>query len=311
MPAMVDSWRSIGAGDGSRHGIGAGARQGRGHGDGRKIDLGKRRNRQQPEAEHAERDDRRRHAASSSPGGGYKAPRASSIRPRPCASRGSTGVPSDNSNWPSMTTSSPPDSPSAMTDMPLKGTADLYRLHVRLAVLARRTRSCRSGCAALPTVGTRHRILGPNDELGVDQNARPQRFVVVVHDAAHGDHAGGGIHGIFDHRDLAVFRLLVTGDGRDHLGLSGRHRLAQIDQYALRNGEGDIDRRHLVDDRERRGIGGADEIADLHIGGADPSGERRADDGVALLDLQIVQCRLIGLDGADQNIGLGLGIVDD
>ena len=32
--------------------------------------------------------------------------------------------------------------------------------------------------------------------------------------------------------------------------------------------------------------------------------------GIALLDLQIVQCRLIGLDGADQNIGLGLGIVE-
>ncbi len=34
--------------------------------------------------------------------------------------RGWTGVPSDNSNWPSMMTSSPPDSPVAMTDMPWK-----------------------------------------------------------------------------------------------------------------------------------------------------------------------------------------------
>ncbi len=58
------------------------------------------------------------------------------------------------------------------------------------------------------------------------------------------------------------------------------------------------------------GIGGADEIADFHIGGADPSRERRADAGVALLDLQIVQRGLIGLDGADQDIGLGLGVVD-
>ena len=52
-------------GDGSRHGIGARARQGRRHGDGGKIDLGKRGDRQQAEAEHAERDDRSRHAASS------------------------------------------------------------------------------------------------------------------------------------------------------------------------------------------------------------------------------------------------------
>ena len=58
------------------------------------------------------------------------------------------------------------------------------------------------------------------------------------------------------------------------------------------------------------GIGRTHEIADLHIGGADPSRKWRADDGVALLDLQIVQRGLIGLDGADQNIGLGLGIIE-
>ncbi len=38
--------------------------------------------------------------------------------------------------------------------------------------------------------------------------------------------------------------VAVTGDG-----LVG-HRLAQIDQHALRHGEGHIDRRHLVDDRQ-------------------------------------------------------------
>ena len=32
--------------------------------------------------------------------------------------RGSTRVPSDSSNWPSTTTSSPPDSPSVITDCP-------------------------------------------------------------------------------------------------------------------------------------------------------------------------------------------------
>ena len=34
--------------------------------------------------------------------------------------RGAIGVPSDNSNCPSVTTSSPPDSPLAMTDLPWK-----------------------------------------------------------------------------------------------------------------------------------------------------------------------------------------------
>jgi hypothetical protein len=32
--------------------------------------------------------------------------------------RGATGVPSDNSNWPSTMTSSPPDSPLSMTEIP-------------------------------------------------------------------------------------------------------------------------------------------------------------------------------------------------
>ena len=86
--------------------------------------------------------------------------------------------------------------------------------------------------------------------------------------------------------------------------------LAQIDQHALRNREGDIDRRHLVDDGERRRIRRAHEIADLHIGHADPAGKRRADHGVALLDLQIVERSLIGLDGAGQDVGLRPGIID-
>ena len=57
-------------------------------------------------------------------------------------------------------------------------------------------------------------------------------------------------------------------------------------------------------------IGRAHEIADLHIGRADPARERRADHGVAFLDLQIVERGLIGLDGAGQDVGLGLGIID-
>jgi hypothetical protein len=102
----------------------------------------------------------------------------------------------------------------------------------------------------------------------------------------------------------------VAGNRRNHPGVAGRHGIAQVDQHALRNGEGHIDRRHLVDDGERRGIGRAHKIADFHVGRADPSRKRRADDGEAFLDLQIVQCGLIGLDRADQDIGLGFGIVD-
>ena len=58
------------------------------------------------------------------------------------------------------------------------------------------------------------------------------------------------------------------------------------------------------------GVGRPHEIADLDVGRADPARERRADQGVALLDLEIVERGLIGLDGRRQDVGLGLGVVD-
>jgi hypothetical protein len=153
-------------------------------------------------------------------------------------------------------------------------------------------------------------IFVADDQLGRDQGSRPQGLVLVVHDAAHGDHAGRGVHRVFHHRDLAGLGTLVARDGRGDAGATYRHRLAQIHQHALRNREGDIDRRHLVDDRERGRIRRAHEISDLHIGHADPAGKRRADHGVALLDLKIVERSLIGLDGAGQDVGLRPGIID-
>ena len=57
MPAMVDKLPLDRAGDRRRHGFGAGARQGGGDLDGRKIDRRQRRDRQQPIAEDAEHDE--------------------------------------------------------------------------------------------------------------------------------------------------------------------------------------------------------------------------------------------------------------
>ena len=153
-------------------------------------------------------------------------------------------------------------------------------------------------------------MFGADDQLGRHQRARPQRFVAVVHDAAHGDHARGGVNGVFHHRHLAFLGALPAGNGRDHPRAVLGHGLAQIDQHALRDREGHVDRGHLVDHGERLGVGGTDEIADLHIGRADPARERRADQGIALLDLVIVEHGLIGLDGGDQRVGLGLGVVE-
>ena len=191
----------------------------------------------------------------------------------------------------------------------LESAFDLHRLNLGDALLDHKHEI--AALAALHRHG-RHDdgILGADDELGCDQRSRPQRFVFVAHDAAHGDHAGGGIHRVLDHRDLAGLGALVARDRRDHLGVPGCHGIAQVDQDPLRNGKRHIDRRHLVDDGERRGIGRSHEISDFHIGRADPARKRRPDDGVALLDLQIIQRRLIGLDGADQDFGLGLGVID-
>ena len=119
-----------------------------------------------------------------------------------------------------------------------------------------------------------------------------------------------GIDGVFDHRDLALLRTLPAGNGGGHLRAVLRHGLAQIDQHTLGNREGDVDRRHLVDDRKRRGVGRTHEVADLDVGGADPARERRAEKGVALLNLQIVEHGLIGLDRRIEDIGLGLGVID-
>ena len=102
----------------------------------------------------------------------------------------------------------------------------------------------------------------------------------------------------------------MARDRCNHLGGAGRHGIAQVDQDTLRNCESHIDRRHLVDDGQRHRIGRTNEIADFDIGYADTSRKWRADDGVALLDLQIVQRGLIGLDRAGQNIGLGFGIIE-
>ena len=102
----------------------------------------------------------------------------------------------------------------------------------------------------------------------------------------------------------------MTRDRRGHPGCPLRHRLAQIDQHALGDGERHVDRRHLVDDGERREIGRPHEIADLDVSGTDPARERCADRGVAFLDLQIVERRLVGLDGSGQDVSRRLGVVE-
>lgn len=223
--------------------------------------------------------------------------------------RGSTRAPFDSSNCPSTTTLSSPVSPSEITETPCEVRIDLDRLDLGGAVLD--DKHIVAVLAALHGDRGHHDgVFIADHELGRDQGPRPQRLVLVVHDAAHGHHARGGVHGVLDHRDLAALGTLVARDRRGDPGIALGHCLAQVDQHALRNGEGHVNRRHLVDHGERRGIGRPHEIADLYVGGADPACKRRTDQGVAFLDLQIVQRRLIGLDSGGQGVGLRLGVIN-
>ena len=81
-------------------------------------------------------------------------------------------------------------------------------------------------------------------------------------------------------------------------------------KHALRHAERDVDWRDLVDGGERRDVGRTHEVADLDVSGTDATRDRRADDRVALLDPQVLQLKLVGLNGAAQRIHLGLGVVD-
>ena len=83
-----------------------------------------------------------------------------------------------------------------------------------------------------------------------------------------------------------VFSIMVTCAGArlsppgmiaSMRGGLGGERAADLRQVLLRHREADIDRRHLVDGRHRRGVGLAHEIADLDVGRADAAGDRRAD----------------------------------
>ena len=109
---------------------------------------------------------------------------------------------------------------------------------------------------------------------------------------------------------LPVGELLIARNDRLHRrGLRG-DRLADVGQIALRHREGHIDRRHLNDGRERRGVGLTHEIADLHVGHADASGDRRADRAEAELNLQIFELRAVGFRVRARDIDLGLRVVE-
>ena len=73
-----------------------------------------------------------------------------------------------------------------------------------------------------------------------------------------------------------VARFASPGMIASMVAVFGSERLADVGQHLLRHGEGDVDRRHLVDGRHRRGVGLAHEIADLDHGRADAAGDRRA-----------------------------------
>ncbi len=161
------------------------------------------------------------------------------------------------------------------------------------------------------TDGNDDRVFDAERHLRRHQRSRPQHLVGC----------SASSHGSSPCRlpISTVFSIIVTwplagfvapGMKASTVAVSASDRLANVLQRALRHREGDVDRRHLDDGRERSDVGLAHEIADLHVGHAGSPADRRADVAEAELNLQIFQRRLVGFRSRPRDIDLGLRVVE-
>ncbi len=230
--------------------------------------------------------------------------------PATLALRVLTRVPFDSSNWPSVTTVSPPLSPLPITDWLADRALDLHRLHLGHVVLDHEHEI--AGLADLHRGRRHHHRLGSTRNVSsvvtrVPGQSTSSLFGMVARMVTM-PVAGSTVFSIIVTWPLACF--CVAGNDRLDGGGFRRQRLADLGQNLLRHREADIDRRHLVDGRHRRGVGLAHEIADLDGGRADAAGDRRGDGAIAELDFEIFEQPGVGLDGGAEDVGLGLGVVE-
>src|SRR5229473_4308540 len=154
------------------------------------------------------------------------------------------------------------------------------------------------------------RVLDSQGQLRAHERARPEHLVLVRHGRPDGHHAGREIDHVLDHRDLAGRARASSGNDCLQRRRLGGERLSNIRQAALRNGEGHVDRRRLVDGGERGEIRLPNEIADLDRCHAGAAGDRGANAAIAQLNIEIFELPGVGGDRSAVDIDLRHRVVE-
>src|SRR4029077_2511555 len=142
----------------------------------------------------------------------------------------------------------------------------------------------------------------PHRKAYAREEAREERRVLVLEDAAQGDSAGGRRQravGEIEDPDVRIALLVLEADLDGLLADPGPeldvvllHQVAQVQGVPLVEIEADVDRLELLDGREQSRSAGADDVAGIHLPGSDAAGERRDDLRVAEVDLGELELRL-------------------
>ncbi len=156
------------------------------------------------------------------------------------------------------------------------------------------------------------RILARLDqEADAHEFARPQPLILVVEFSLELDRRGRLIDLVVDQQQAALrqllFVVLVEGDDR-HRAL--QHGFAHRAEIVLRQGEDDGAGLDLRQHRERIGVVGVDDVAEIDLAEADDAIDRRVDGGEVELGLRRFDRGLIGIDHGLGLVDLGLLLID-
>ena len=154
-------------------------------------------------------------------------------------------------------------------------------------------------------------LVGRDQDADADELARPQPLVLIGKFRLQPDRAGGLIDLIVDQQQVALGQLLlvvlIEGENRDG---AAQHRFAHRAEVALRQRENHRARLDLGQHRERIGIGGVDDVADVDLAKADDAVDRCHDRRISELGLRRLDGALVGVDRSLEMIDLGLLQVD-
>ena len=153
--------------------------------------------------------------------------------------------------------------------------------------------------------------VGCQGHADVDELPRPQAVVGVWKGALDFDRSGGLIDGVVDERD-APRRSIAGVVGRLGLNANGScgHVALECRKLRFRNRKRHVDRRHLVDDDERKRVVGADQIARVYHQRPGAARHRRRDRRVLQLDLRVLDSGAVGADRRVERRGVGRHLID-